>query len=230
MDWLSRNEYIRRGGEKAAKEFSEHVVRSSSDGRWLLHAPNKKHPGEWETLFWTEVVYLSNGRLLVHGDAPHAIFARYSPHPDADIGSASRGAVRWIGGRRRADSYVVEKAHSGMRTYEGVTICDLGVWIHDALVSSAESRPDGSLMINGVTIEPQGTLTEKLILQLTEDGIVRELIERAYDTGTIPEAHDWPSEAWDLGAEDWGMVPSWGIIYSHAALQRLVEIFDKETA
>lgn len=106
--------------EKLAEDaFKNHQIRSSGDGRWTIQAHKD---GRWDGIYWTEIVNLDGGGLLVHGDISTCLFKYYS----GDKHATSR--IRWIA--RSSIDYLKQKCSIGMddssvcRTFDD----DVALW------------------------------------------------------------------------------------------------------
>jgi len=104
----------------AHKAFAQHSIRERSEGRWVLQ---KKHTegeyaGKWESCYWTEIIVLSGGSLLVHGDISSVIFSHYSDD------RVPENVLRWMGSHPNVDCYVAQKAAIGMGGSQHVQIRD----------------------------------------------------------------------------------------------------------
>lgn len=95
--------------ERAKENFTHHVIRKESEGRWLLSRPGSQG-------YWFETVVLAGGYLLVHGDIQAILFGGY--HSDnINVPESNLGCIRWMAKRSRPDDpYFLEKAKLGTGT------------------------------------------------------------------------------------------------------------------
>lgn len=104
----SEADYNRNLAALARRAFEAHELVTCDHAdpreatRWRVAKPADR--GGWETFYWTEVVVLAGGRIIVHGDIAPVIFAGCS--------EKGRAAVAWLGECPWFD-YVVGKAGLG---------------------------------------------------------------------------------------------------------------------
>jgi hypothetical protein len=102
---LDPAEYERRLAADATRAFANHEIRERSEGRWVLQ--RRGADGRWESTYWTEVLVLRGGKLLVHGDIEHVLFAYYGDS------RAPERVLRWMGDCTDLGYYVTQKARIG---------------------------------------------------------------------------------------------------------------------
>lgn len=187
-----------------AKEvFANHLLAldRAEEGRWILKRPDASE-------FWVEIVALRGGRLLVHGDIEPAIFGNWrAPQPAQEsTPSYNRGLVRWMGSQTRPnDSYFLEKLKIGMSSSDAPYEPDLEV-LAEEIDDLIKEEEDPTL----------------------RDGLKEIRENLPYEESDIPEVQ---KAIYDL-LEDAESVPRARfirahVVYAHAALQRLVAIFDE---
>jgi len=195
---------LRKMQDDAAQVFQNHVIRSHSDGRWVLQS--KHADGGWENAFWVEVVALRRGSVLVHGDIDHIIFGQYRDSEDPEA------CVRWMGRRNSVDDYVLEKARIGMGSPHDVISHSAEVWLHHAKRWAQEEYVDHAGGVPEWLSEAISELEEPCGMNF------RDVLE------TVSE----DSDAVEMEAHTWGEIPSSRLVYCHEALRRLVALLDQE--
>lgn len=201
----------------AREAYANHQIHSYAHGHWTLRNPKSNS-------YWTEVVALAGGKLLVHGDMGPVIFGRYSPgalgykDPNYDVYAAN--VVRWMGNRKRPDDgYFLEKARIGSECEGLIYEPDIDVF-REELTKLIKSESEGEVDSDG---EVDGTIRElRLALQEVLDGLGDEVSE-------IPEAQ---REIYDIFCDSeripYGRSLTSGVVYAHAALQKLVSLFESD--
>lgn len=201
---------------EAAESFATHRVREAGHARWLIMKPHAD--GGWDNIFWTEIVVLEGGHLLVHGDTDCVMFGI---HPEAPLrgGRESwRAVVRWMGCRKRPDDhYFLEKAHIGMggdaltEVYDPESMReDIDGLIADYRRDLDDLEPEAKaehLSVIEALEEERGNIGER-----PPDAIRESIYDVIEDSESLPE----------------GTVVSTRMVYAHAALQRLVALFEEE--
>ena len=135
--------YQRVTEEQAAEAFSEHVIKDSGEGRWVI--AKKYEDGSWCGFYLTEIIVGVNGTLIAHGDIDASIFSCFGKYDDP------LQVVRWVANSGVAN-YLVSKATIGMTTQhtEGMTKrfdADVAIWemedrIKDRLAEIEEDADD----------------------------------------------------------------------------------------
>lgn len=202
--------------QQAAEAYAEHRVREAGHGRWLIMKPHAD--GGWDNIFWTEIVVLDGGHMLVHGDADCVMFGVHPGLPLRGGRDAWRGVVRWMGSRKRPDDhYFMEKAQIGMGSDALTLTYDVSAMHEDITSIIDDYRKD----LDDAEPDVKKSWTE-IIESLEEER--QNLDERSPDEirGAIYNIID------DCERLPSGTVVSTRMIYAHAALQRLVALFDEE--
>lgn len=207
----TQQEYIKDAQAQARGDFAHHQIRFRDERSWACFRPHEK--GGWDSTFWFEAVVLHGGTLLIHGDIDLVHFARYGgyTHPEE--------VLRWMGSSNDLGYYVTQKAAIGMNLRRGqddvITTRSTPVWLHAALCYIEDTC--------GVVLPPSGDIN------LRATGAPEwlcDLVEAVVYRGATEE--DWPHEAYELGAFEWGHVPTWRLVYAHEALRKLVALLDEE--
>jgi len=91
--------------QRAEKAYARHEIKTTGACglRWTIV---EKVEGGWSSNLWAEIVVLSGGSLLVHGDFEPCLFSGFS-------GGTTRQHVGWIGGHSDVD-YPCGKASIGL--------------------------------------------------------------------------------------------------------------------
>lgn len=181
---------------EARAAFERHELRRSSEGRWSLH--RKLSDGSWDSIFWIEVIVLAGGKLLVHGDIEHVLFAYYSDRDPLNV-------VRWMGQCRDIDYYVHQKATIGTGRKAIDTDDDrVAAW---QLAARIEDEKDQLRQVECMTAALAELAAGEHLTPVRQS-----LAERL---GRAGYSDDWE---W-IG--DLGTVPDARLYYAHAGLQRL---------
>lgn len=158
-----------------------------------------KGPGLALGAFWAQVVVLRGGYLYVGGDIQACVFGVYSDSQDP------YDIVRWLG-KHDFDRYVIEKAIIGFGS-------PALVWDRDDAQFAREIK---ELMAEFKQESREYTLLGDALSEVGErsrEAIVEDLYNGGIDAESLPT----------------GEIPSVRVIYAHAALRRLCQIWS-ETA
>lgn len=200
----AREKYQEDLTESARKAYAEHQIERSSEGRWLLF--RRRDDGTRMSEFWTEIIALEHGGLLVDGDIDPVIF-RYGP-VDPEV------RVRWMGSRKFAhDRYFQEKANTGT----GGSLFE--TWNPDA------ARDDLLEMEAGLRGESEDSCGEPNLKAADQVAHVREYyLNDGRDCALLNLYEIDGVDSEELGRI--GMVTTSRLYYAHAALARLVVLLD----
>jgi len=103
----SPREYDANLRRLAQEAFSHHQIRERGSGRWTIASRSKENPAQWQWCCWAEIIVLRGGKLLVHGDIEHVLFAQYTDSSDPEA------VLRWMGKHTDLGYYVHQKAKIG---------------------------------------------------------------------------------------------------------------------
>lgn len=217
----SMQDYIAEVQTQATGHFADHLIRSRTNNSWTVQRPGKN--GGWDGTFSYEVIASPyHGSLYVHGDIDCVRFAQYG-----DSGDPER-ILRWMGGTSDLGYYVLQKAAIGMclpRSGRDVLeVYNEGVWLDQAL--------DFAERCNSVDDEPPRLDPERDMELLPEwmQPMMRQLLD-GYNIDELLSDHTYMSaDAYEVGAFEWGLVPSWRLVDAHEALRKLVQLLDAEHA
>jgi len=172
----------------AEKTYSKHTITDETVDRWRLSAPDTFG-------FWAEVVVLSNGTLLVHGDTDPVLFG-----PMIDC-RRPENAVHWMARSSPDDSYFIGKASRAMGAAAAATIWRPSI---DAFAENLE------VFIEDMDEEDDRGPLEDMLYEArrSEDSDV-EGLQRAF------------TDATDADYEPRGHVISSTMIFAWAIIQRL---------
>lgn len=217
---------------EARRAFAHHQIREQTDRSWLLRRPywgkpEKKRymtqadaagePTGWDSAFSTEVICGRHGDLIVNGDIAVVVFA----HGPAD----PRARVHWMGERYvgdYVDCYLMEKAAIGMTSGLSDVIerfdidaarRDIEGWLSDE-PHRCRVRPwrepyrCRACLLRNVLDD-----LDDLGIGFGHEGLVRYLVDVL--------GYDYMDGRFDVGR-----TPAPRVIYAHAALRRLCELFD----
>lgn len=192
----------------ARETFATHTLVSRADDRKRFVL---KRNGT-EQSYWVEVLVLAGGKLMVHGDIEHLLFAYYSDSRDP------YDTIRWMGIHETADSYVTQKAEIGSGRALVYTTDD-AVFCADVDRLRAELKGDDDTRASHkARLRALDTMQRRL---KREEVSVRELIHEAYAATT-----------WDDYGEQLcslGQVLDTRVYMAHAALNRLWTLLSAET-
>lgn len=219
------SEYLAAHQAQARKAFENHVIRSREPGRWVVQAPYLDEKGGWNSNFWIEVVVLMGGKLLVHGDIDHVMFAHYGQFDDPER------VLRWMGGTTDLGYYVHQKACIGMGGRGGADKCldslSEGVWLDHALDRIEDEM--GGEKLDPTTFDDEGEWIDALPIGDWFRNLLREVMVENRDLEEVTQdTRHMSSDAYEAGVFEWGRVPSTRLIYAHEALRRLVALLDAE--
>lgn len=110
-DTLSRVDYYQQKTKDAKEMFRNHILWKKEKRRWKLVRPYKD--GAFNSSFWAEIVALSGGTLLVHGDFAPTLFCYYSGNPESK--NDPLAMLRWIGSKPQFTNYLFQKARLGLQ-------------------------------------------------------------------------------------------------------------------
>jgi hypothetical protein len=213
----------------AREAFARHAIRERSDGRWVIARPDKEHPGEWQSCYWTEVIVLRGSKLLVHGDISHVIFA-YCDTSDP------RDALAWMGRCEDFGYYVHQKATIGTG-HEIIDKIEPDVLLHELHEHIAgrtqelrddwpgDEVPSDSALAEAVAKDEQIEAYREAIETLgygDAGGAIRGLYEARCRQGRGPVFGDCEC------LHGLGKVVDPRVYYAHAALRRLCDLLDEE--
>jgi hypothetical protein len=181
----------------AHEAFANHKIVSESDRRWSLR---REIDGKTRSEFWTEIVVLDGGSMLVHGDIEHVIFSRYTDTKDPlDV-------LRWIGECTDFGWYVTQKATIGTG-HELIEVIDDAAFRDDLKRIAKEDR--------GAVIEIRDAL-RKLDYGEHPKMVLHDLcVSGKVDTESL------------VGV---GKVTDARVYFAHAATKRLCELLVKREA
>ncbi len=194
---------------RARETFAAYTIVSRTDDktRFLL-----KRDGKAQS-YWVEVLVLAGGKLMVHGDIEHVLFAYYTDTRDP------YDTIRWMGAHETADSYATQKAEIGSGRALVYTT-------DDAVFCADVDRPRAELTGDDDTTRASHKARLRALdtmqHRLKREGVpVRELIHEAYEATT-----------WDDYGEQLcslGQVIDTRVYMAHAALNRLWTLLSAET-
>jgi hypothetical protein len=229
---LSPQEYSRRLHEQAKAAFTHHAIRERSPGRWLIAQPDEAHPGHWKSCYWTEVITLRGGSLLVQGDIDFVIFSHYGDSTDPEK------ILRWMGRCDDFGCYVHQKATIGTgRALIDTKESDVLDYQLHKLIEEREKELE-----RGLSDDLEGDeRTEALRLAVEDDdrrAAYQDAIDNLQWTGaeeTLRGLHE--TTIGHNGREalfdceelsGLGTVTTARVYFAYAALQRLCDLLDAE--
>jgi hypothetical protein len=174
------------------------------EGHWLIQRPYKDGAPGWDGIFAAEIVIFQGGKIVVWGDIQPVMFAYYGRYRNPEE------VVRWMGTHDEPDSYVFEKAAIGSGGSSMMEEWDGEI----AQFRLREALEDRGKDLEGDDLEKFSTAIEEGI-ELCEDRF--PLNEHLYRELGFDSAE---------GLFDIGMVTSVKVYFAHAALVRLVQLFD----
>lgn len=179
--------------------FENHEVTKQSADRWLIQ---RVVGGKRHSSFWTEVVSLANGGLLVHGDIDPVFFRGHY---------AGVETVRW--GGNAGFEYMVSKVYPGEATRttdDKVAIADLEELCGEFEDALRRAEEDSSEEINAQ--EQVSAICDGV--RSIRNGEDLTIIKYAmYEAGVDGES-----------LSPIGIVVDSRVYYAHAALQKLVSL------
>lgn len=70
------DKYLQNLENLAEETYKNHKLRSSGEGRWIIQV--QRDDGSWDGIYYTEIVNLGGGGILVHGDGDTCLFKYYN--------------------------------------------------------------------------------------------------------------------------------------------------------